>query len=50
MMPTVLEILMTNDDDCPNDDDDDDPAGGGQGLEDDWMGYLLTNDADCTKY
>jgi hypothetical protein len=42
---------MTNDDDCPNDDDDDDPAGGGgQRLKDDWMGYLLTNDADCTKY
>ncbi len=43
---------MTNDDDdCPNNDDDDDPAGGGgQWLEDDWMGYLLTNNADCTKH
>jgi hypothetical protein len=31
--------------------DDDDPAGGGgQQLENDWMGYLLTNDADCTKH
>jgi hypothetical protein len=40
---------MTNDDDCPNDDDD--LAGGrGQRLEDDWMGYLLTNNADCTKH
>jgi hypothetical protein len=39
---------MTNDDDCPNDDDDVGPAGGGgQRLEDDWMGFLLT-DVDCT--
>jgi hypothetical protein len=37
MMMTVL--TMTN------------PAGGGgQRLEDDWMGYLLTNDADCSKH
>jgi hypothetical protein len=54
MMLTVLVMLMANDDDCPNDDDDDDdddPAGvGGQRLEDNWMGYLLINDADCAKY
>ncbi len=40
---------MTNDDDdCPNDDDDDPAGGWGQWLEDDWMGYLLTSDADYT--
>ncbi len=44
------KALMTNDDDCPNDDDDDLAAGGGQRLEDDWMGYLWTYDADCTKH
>ncbi len=41
---------MTNDDDCPNDDDDPAARGGAQRLEDDWMGYLLTNDAGCTKH
>ncbi len=41
---------MTNDDYCPNDDDDDPAGGGGQRLENDWMGYLLTNDADYTKH
>jgi hypothetical protein len=40
---------MTNDNDCPNDYDDDSAGGGGQRLEDDWMGYLLTNDAECTN-